>query len=389
MGALVSVAEAISESAETIGVVSGDMKDFLQSDSDEVPNSLKQISKIARSEHFSDSFVSVTRALTVGVLRGYQSMNRTDADQTSTGSSSTVVDRLLDKLLTPAGSGFASVVLGSFARNLVLAYYSDPNAHAHAHAHFGGESNSSNATSGVTHVGSKSGPVPTWVDVVCGERCGELIGNCVQLFVSTAVAVYLDKTMGINPYDDFFAGLTNPKYETRMRDILLSLCNGSIETLVKTSHQVLTSSNPNVNSSSPSYLAIGETPSPARNEDLGVETSSIESKAGDVCDEENESGWVSKVSSTLAVPSNRRLVLDVTGRVTFETVRSFMEFLLQTFCASVKRCAHIVHDALVEILCLLLHCSPHNHGTATFQNSLAENLAFIIQQSCTLVCLGA
>lgn len=323
LSALVSVAEAVSESADTVGILSKDVKEFLQSDSDQVPNSMNQISKIARSEQFSDSLVSVTRAVTVGVLRGYQSTNRTGANETGSNSGSNLVDRVLDKLLAPAGSGFASVVVGSFARNLVLAFYSD------ARAQFGEESNSSdaNATSVVGNVGSNSDPASMWVDVVCGDKCGELIGNCVQLFVSTAVAVYLDKTMHINTYDDFFAGLTNPKHETRVRDMMASVCNGAIESLIKTSHQVLTSSNPSVSSSSASYLAIG-----------------------DVSDEENKSGWVSKVSSTLAVPSNRRLVLDVTGRVTFETVRSFMEFLLQTFFDSVRRCAHNVHEAVVEIM---------------------------------------
>lgn len=327
LSAFVSVAESLSESADTIGIVSRDVKVFLESDSDQIPNSLKQISKIARSEHLSESLVSVTRAVTVGVLRGYESMNRTGGDQTG----STVVDRVLDKILTSAGSGFASVVLGSFARNLVLAFYSDQ------HNHSGREFNSSN---------SNSETVLAWVDVVCGDRCGELIGNCVQLFVSTAVAVYLDKTMHINTYDDFFAGLTNPKHETNVRDMLLSVCNGAVETLVKTSHQVITSSNADVGSGSDSYLSIGET---VRNEDLGVGMSSVESKV-DVCDDENKSGWLSKVSSTLAVPSNRSLVLDVTGRVTFETVRSFMEFVLQIFCASVRRCAHIVHEAVLEIV---------------------------------------
>jgi len=339
VGALVSVAEAISESADTIGIVSRDVKEFLQSDSDQIPNSLKQISKIARSPYLSESLVSVSNAVTVGVLRGSQSMNRSGGEQTG----STAVDRVLDKMFTPAGTGFASVVLGSFARNLVLAFYSGQSNH------LGGESNSSDESSGVTHVGSNSDPVLAWVDVVCGDRCGELIGNCVQLFVSTAVAVYLDKTMHINTYDDFFAGLTNPKHETNVREILVSVCNGAVETLIKTSHKVLTSSNADVGSGSGSgsYLAIGET---LINEDLGGEMSSIESKVYDVYDEEKKSGWVSKISSTLAVPSNRRLVLDLTGRVTFETVRSFMEFILQTFCASLRRCARIVQEEVLEIV---------------------------------------
>ncbi|XP_045815683.1 protein PHLOEM PROTEIN 2-LIKE A10-like isoform X2 [Trifolium pratense] len=256
---LVSVAEAVSESADTIGIVTKDVKDFLQSDSDQVPNSLNQISKISRSGQFSDSLVSFTSAVTVGVLRGYQSMNGTDENQS--GSGSTFADQVFDKLFTPAGSGFASVVIGSFAKNLVLGFYSNDS----------GKLNSRSGESGCS--GSDSG-VPKWVDVVCGDKCGELIGNCVQLFVSTLVAVYLDKTMHINTYDEFFSGLTNPKHETRVREMLVSVCNGAIESFVKTSHQVFNSSNPNDSSGSVSYFDTEETPS-------SVETSYVESK-GDV-----------------------------------------------------------------------------------------------------------
>ena len=340
LGAFLSIAEAISESADTISVVSREMKDFLQSNADQVPNSIKQISKITGSDEFSHSLMSITQALTGGVLRGCHSMNRSDRDQTSAGSS--LAERVVDKMFTPAGSGFASLVVGSFARNVVLAFY--------ANEHSGEDSNSSNSGSD-RHLGSNSEPVSGWVDAVCGDQCKELIGNCVQLFVSTAVAVYLDKTMHINTYDDFFSGLTNPKHETKVRDMLVTVCNGAIETLVKTSHQVLTSSNPNVNSSSTSYLAIEEYPSSIRKGEVGEESSCVEeSKEGKVLDEEKESGWVSKVSSTLAVPSNRRLVLDVTGRVTFETIRSFMEFLLEKFLNAVKRCADVVHEAVVEVV---------------------------------------
>ncbi|KAI9074573.1 hypothetical protein K1719_043414 [Acacia pycnantha] len=340
LGALISVSEAVSESAEALGVVSRDMKEFLRTDSDQLPNSLKQISKITRSREFSDSLVNFTQALTLGVLRSSQS--NTDHNQTS--DSSSLVDRLVDKLFAPSGASFVSIIVGSFARNLVLGFYS------HGHSSGGSNSSSSNTISvrNLCSSNLESEPMSTWVDAICSDKCRDLIGNCVQLFVSTAVTVYLDKTMHINPYDDFFCGLTNPKRESKVRDMVVSVCNNAIETLVKTSHQVLTSSDPSTNSSSTAYLPIEEDSSPTKDENLEEETSSVELKEDS--DEEKESGWMGKVSSTLAVPSNRRLILDVTGRVTFETVRSFMEFVLEKFCACIIRFADVVHETIAEIV---------------------------------------
>ncbi|XP_062005036.1 protein PHLOEM PROTEIN 2-LIKE A10-like [Rosa rugosa] len=313
LGALVSVAEVVSDSAESIGVVSKDLKEFLQSDSDEIPNSLKQVSKIARSDEFSGSVVKVTQAVTLGVLRGYQAQAKSQGHgDDGVSDNSGFMDQVMDKLFTKAGSGFASVVVGSFAKNLVLAFFDEQS---------GGGSNS-NSFPSKDQFGMKMNDVPRWVYVACSEKCRDLIADCIQLFVSTAVAVYLDKTMDINTYDDIFSGLTNPNHEAKVKDMLLSVCNGAVETLVRSSHQVLTSSKSNVNHpnlSSSSHLAID--------------------------DGRKDSGWIGQVSSTLAVPSNRSFVLDLTGRVTSETVRSSLDFLLERLFDGMRR---RVNSARVE-----------------------------------------
>ncbi|KAJ4844195.1 hypothetical protein Tsubulata_000870 [Turnera subulata] len=341
LGGLVAIAEAISDSADTIRVLSNDLKDFLQSESDQIPNSVKQISKIARSNEFSDSVVSLTQALTVGILRGYDSNSRIDQDMGGNANPS-FLEKVFDKLSTPAGSGFVSVVVGSFARNLVLAFYQ------------GGQSSTTtfNSISDLDDdlVGSQSNSAQQFVDVVCNDKCKELIGDCVQLFVSTAVAVFLDKTMHINVYDQFFEGLTNPTHEKEVRDVLVSVCNGAIETLVKTSHQVLTSADSKTNSSPASpCLAIADQEEDEIRLNGLPEDEEFNSglKATKSFDEVENEGWVGKVSSTLAVPSNRRLVLDVTGRVTFETVRSFLEFLLEKIHSGIERCVNVVHEFVV------------------------------------------
>ncbi|KAI3423167.1 uncharacterized protein J3R85_011295 [Psidium guajava] len=338
VGALVSLAEAVSESAGTIGLVSKDLKEFLRSDSDEVPNSLKQISKIARSTELSESITEVSRALTRGAMRGYRSVSKDNVH--GNGGFLDFADRVLDKLFTPAGSGFASVVVGSLARSLVMAIHTDKPSSRQSE--FGNPHGSDHST-------MEGSTAPRWLDVLCDEKVKGLVGDCIQLFVSTAVTVYLEKTMEINTYDDLFSGLTNPNHEKKVREMLVSVCNGAVETLVKTSHQVLKSSKSNANSGpgSPRLAIEGS---------KGLRFNGVDWKQGVLSHKSSrdsyglakDSGWVSKVSSTLAVPSNRRLVLDVTGRVTFETVRSLLEYSMEKLYDGMRQSVNAVHEEVLD-----------------------------------------
>jgi hypothetical protein len=259
------------------------LKQFIQSDSDQIPNSLKQISKIARSDEFSQSVTGITKALALGLYQVY----RSDPDSLKSGSG--LADRALDKLLSKPGSGFASVVVGSFAKNLVTAAYS--------------------CVDNLTFD-------PHLVDVLCDDKSKEFIGDCVRVFVSTAVEVYLEKTMHINTYNEIFSGLTNPNHESRVKDLMSSVCNSGVETLIKTSHRVLTDSDPN--------------PSPNSN--------SLAKWRGPI----------GKMTNSLAVPRNRKLVLDLTGRVTFESVRSFLDFMVERLTTRLKRKVDYVNEEVVR-----------------------------------------
>ncbi|KAF3657084.1 Protein PHLOEM PROTEIN 2-LIKE A10 [Capsicum annuum] len=337
LGAFISMAEMVSDSSEAVSVVSKDLKEFLQSDSEELPRSLKQLAKLARSEEFTNSVVRVSQALTVGILRGYGSENKGEIEEVG---GSSFVDKVMDRMMSTVGTGFVSVIVGSFARNLVMGFYSNSESD---------EALIGNYQSGVPYMKANSSEVPRWVDVVCTDRCKLMIADCIQTFVSTAVAVYLDKTMHINVYDDLFSGLTNPKNQANVKDFLVSVCNGAVETLVKTSHQVMTASGSDSDLSLKSACSIVDQ-SDYLTQASGKALQQVAPRKINTSQpiDLQSNGWLTSVSSTLAVPSNRRFVLDVTGRVTFETVRSIVEFFTLKLSESMKRSANVVHEEVVE-----------------------------------------
>lgn len=308
--ALISVAEMVSDSADAIGILSKDLKQFLGSDSDQIPQSLKQLSKIAHSKEFSDTLTGITRASAAGIMTAYH--------HESTGGEGGFSDKVMDKLFSGAGTGFASAVVGSFARNMVTALLSEWQK--------GGES-------------KHDGSLPWWIEVACEDKCRELVGDFIGQFVSTAITVYLEKTMDVNTYEEFFVGLTNPKHEARVRDMIACVCNNAVETCVRTSYHVWRTN------SSASKLYSGYSDGFGGHEKGGVRGRSVVRRAAE---KNRESGWMRTMGSTLAVPDNRKFFLDVTGVVTFESVRSFLEVMMEKVSEGIKMSVDVVQQEVVE-----------------------------------------
>ncbi|ESQ29566.1 hypothetical protein EUTSA_v10023999mg [Eutrema salsugineum] len=301
-GGIISFAELVIDSAETISILSRDLKEFLESDSDEIPKSLKQIAKITKSKEFTDSLARVSEAVTIGVLRGYNSNHESKNLEAESGirSNSSVVE----KIFSESGTGFVSVVVGSFAKNLVLGFYSN-------------EIESDIETTTIDK--------PRWMSLLCDDKCRELLADCIERFTSSAISVYIEKTSGINTYDQIFSGLTNPKHRDSARDVLVSVCNGALETFMRTSQDVFKSSK------SCNNTGVEE-----------EETTERKSSSSNV------NGWAEAISTTLAVPSNRKFMFDVTGRVTLETMRSIVEFVILKTSQSFMRSFDAINGEVTE-----------------------------------------
>eukprot|EP01018_Ginkgo_biloba_P040014 Gb_38583 [translate_table: standard] len=400
---LMTISEAASASADTIALVSNDLKKFLQSDSDEVPTSLKQLFKIAQCHEFQRALTRVSGALTAGVIQGVNGSNPPENGETVNSAAPGVPERMLDRLFTANGTGFVSVVVGSFARNLVLAFFENSRQNNNGvHNEFEILQTVDVPSNASSNSESNSRPPmgSAFVDVLCSDKCRALIAECIQRFVSTAVSVYLDKTMDINVYNDICSGLTNPKHEAQMKGILMSVFNGAVETLIRTSHEVLTSGGSSVKATTiqNSCLKAGKIELNEVTEETELVSSSSSRpslvRGKEICGScagEIEAGaenreqtlapgaqivnstvsttyrnWADRISYTLAIPSNRKLFIEVSGRITFEAVRSFFEFMLFKLSEFFTRTLPVIsYNALDNMLHFLRYVGAKSIVVAT------------------------
>uniref|UniRef100_A0A0D9WV39 Protein PHLOEM PROTEIN 2-LIKE A10 n=1 Tax=Leersia perrieri TaxID=77586 RepID=A0A0D9WV39_9ORYZ len=187
------VASSLASLADAVAAVASDLAAFLRSESDAIPPTVRQISKLASSPEASASASALSRALTAGVIRGYAT-----ASGPAAGGAPAFSDRLVDRLLSPSGERFASAVAGSFGRQIVVGFYSSDSSPA---------------------AGSSSPSAPEWVDVVTTGSCWRAIRSWVEVFTATAVGVFIDKTIHINTYDQLFAAATNPSHGAKLQEL--------------------------------------------------------------------------------------------------------------------------------------------------------------------------
>lgn len=462
--ALFLFGDAAQHSAESLALISADLKRFLLSDDDELPRSLRQAVKIAHSPDFQHSCTLLSAALTRGLLRGFTSPRSSPprpypseddscteikeiclvscvnsigsqkgrkqcsekSDRYAPGSkvigpsmyldkarqqsqskpSEELSERLLGKLFSEPGVNFASAVVGNAACNIVKGMLD-------------GFENQSVAC------GSAEGDASSkLIDVLCSQQCKGLINECIQMFVSTAVAVYIDKTKDVNFYNDMVAGITNPSHKDPMKDLLTTVCNGAVETLVKSSHSVMfgeKSGEPDSRGSWPGSRIeeLSEGPEITQRQMINCQRTS--SNDGYVCSssgsvegppllliphkegtsqdpeiqacretagksEQAKGGGIQEFiegfSKTLAIPSNHRLVVDVAGTVTSEAVRSFVDVIVSTISSNLhgkvqRGWGRVKGGALEQVSAMQVH---------TIYKDVAFK-AFFLASICLAICL--
>jgi hypothetical protein len=59
--------------------------------------------------------------------------------------------------------------------------------------------------------------------VLCSARGKEAVVGLVQVFISTAITAYLNRVVSVRNTDQVPAGLSDPRHEARVKDMVVSI----------------------------------------------------------------------------------------------------------------------------------------------------------------------
>lgn len=241
-----------------------------------------------------------------------------------------LVDRLVEKLFSESGKGFASAMVASASQSFVtsiIEYMNTPNSSRDMRSE------------------SEGGLIKGMVSLARSVDGKAVLTNWIQTFVGTAVSVYLDQTKDINAFDELAASLEKPEHRSAITDLLSTVCEASTSSFVRTSHEVLTS---DPSSSKEDSISKAIVPSSeggelfhdtegsevfynmGEQEPISPRYSPVKWKGRTVVGKSDPAptNYIEQISNVLAVPSNRKLILDIARTMTSSAVRSTIDVSL-------------------------------------------------------------
>ncbi|CAI5472968.1 unnamed protein product [Closterium sp. Yama58-4] len=239
---------AVFAASELSTTVLTDVRAFIESDSDEVPRSVRQILKLSSSEEFQRAVVRTTYSVTEGVLHGVclsSAWNGPDETacpaQCTNGAAASseisgmrvrrmgLVESVLDKLFTDEGRSFASAVVGKAMRSLVVSLVDKLSSPP------GGVSASGGATGASSAAGSRQA-LTGWelilVELATNEKGKALLTDIVATFAVNAVGTFIEKTRNVNVYHDILAAVS--RHQELVKDVGAHILTRTAETTVAT-----------------------------------------------------------------------------------------------------------------------------------------------------------
>ncbi|KAG2493144.1 hypothetical protein HYH03_008568 [Edaphochlamys debaryana] len=196
---------AASTLAETAAIVSADIRTFLTSDQEELPQSLRQLNKLLQSRELQETVMTVTSS----VVRGVAAATVGGDGQAMAGPPGPpLVNTVIEAVLSERGRGLVGMAVGVATRNATVAVCEFLERRMDA------------AASG-TAGGLPGGiGVKDVLDLLTSENGEKLLTLLLTKSIRTAVTSYVDATTGYNMYDDVLASIAKQEHRDALTDIL-------------------------------------------------------------------------------------------------------------------------------------------------------------------------
>ena len=206
-----SYQQAFVTGAEISAAITKDLQSFLQSDRHDLPQTLRQLAKIAQAPETQAAATSIAAATTQGIMTAA----RQNGDSPSAG-----IDNLLDALTSEKGHTLVTLAVSVAARTSTQAYCECVERSAAA-------AKASEAATGVL----ADTLVQQLFRFACTPEGERLCMMGVTNFVTNATAVYCEKLENTSMWQDLFAAMVKSEHQQVAGQITRCFINELANTL--------------------------------------------------------------------------------------------------------------------------------------------------------------
>eukprot|EP00879_Flechtneria_rotunda_P001786 GHRR01001950.1.p1 GENE.GHRR01001950.1~~GHRR01001950.1.p1 ORF type:complete len:522 (+),score=155.03 GHRR01001950.1:174-1739(+) len=224
----VKYSDAAATAGDILAIISDDIRQFLSSNADEVPNSLRQLSKLAQSQQVQDSLAACVSSAVKGMLA---------ATQGAEGEQASVIDKVIEAVLSDRGHSLVGLAIRTAAqqstetvchavRQGIEATFTSSRRH-------NGRNNGSTASSAAGspqcngHAQHNAvGLQLSLASVIAVLRSPQLLGlidSLVSTTIGSAVGAYMDRAGSADIFASLLDALAKPGNKEVIVDILSSV----------------------------------------------------------------------------------------------------------------------------------------------------------------------
>ncbi|KAK3254295.1 hypothetical protein CYMTET_36488 [Cymbomonas tetramitiformis] len=214
--------EAFVEYSKLAKSVAKDLRQYVEAeDQTEVPQSIRQLLRVAQCREAEALVTSVTSSTVRGALKGA----RRDAPESEEEREARLqtMERVLDKVLSERTMGLLSVLMGNTYRMCFRATTDELSSLIGRH---GGATQSSES-------------LLQFIEVIGGSRTRAVMASYISTVVSSAVGAVIEKTKDFHPLDEALSTLTKPENRQVVQHIVNSLTATAVRTAIISSRETL------------------------------------------------------------------------------------------------------------------------------------------------------